>query len=210
MDLSDHWDEAYRARGEDALTWFEEVPEASLRLVRAHRLPGGAMVDVGGGASRLADHLLDDAPGALTVLDLSSEALAITRARLGPRGRGVTFVAGDVLSWRPDRPYDLWHDRAAFHFLTEPADQGRYLDTLAAALRPGGVAIIATFALTGPERCSNLPVQPYSPDTLARRIDDLKPGLLTRIHAEDHAHRTPKGNIQDFQISVFRKREPQV
>jgi len=92
-----------------------------------------------------------------------------------------------------------------FHFLTEPADQQRYLQTLNRALRPGGVAIIATFDLTGPDTCSNLPVQRYAPETLAKRMAELAPGLLTPLQSLRHAHRTPKGNMQDFQFSVFRK-----
>ena len=208
MTLSDHWNTAYTARDEEALTWFEDVPELSLRLVRNHLPKGGALIDVGGGASRLVDHVLMDKPAALTLLDLSAQALAISKARLGARAASVTFVEADVLGWIPDRPYDLWHDRAVFHFLTDPVDQKRYLQTLDASLRPGGVAIIATFDLAGPERCSNLPVQRYSPQTLAALVDHLMPDLFDVIHAEDHAHHTPMGNIQKFQISVFRKKEP--
>ena len=207
MDLSRHWNTAYTARRDTALTWFEPVPEVSLQLVRSWLPDGGALIDVGGGASRLVDHLLDAKPAALTLLDLSAEALAITGTRLGHQAARVTFVAADVRDWVPDRAYDLWHDRAVFHFLTEPADQQRYLNTLDATVRPGGVAIIATFDLDGPARCSDLPVQRYSPDTLARRIDDLAPGLFDGVHAAHHVHRTPAGNVQHFQISAFRKKE---
>lgn len=207
MDLPQHWDQAYLARNEDALTWFEDVPEVSLRLVRRHLPRGGALIDVGGGASRLVDHLLGAEPAAITVLDLSAEALAITRARLGSRAADVAAIEADVRIWTPDRAYDVWHDRAVFHFLTDPADQRRYLETLRASLRPGGMAIIATFDLSGPERCSNLPVQRYSPATLSARIDGLMPGVLAPVHAEHHAHRTPRGNVQNFQISIFQRRE---
>ncbi|WP_216366864.1 class I SAM-dependent methyltransferase [Halovulum dunhuangense] len=207
MDLSQHWDKAYRARNEDALTWFENMPEASLRLVRDHLPEGGALIDVGAGASRLVDHLLADGHAALTLLDLSAEALAITKARLGAKAGQVSFVTADVREWAPDRTYDLWHDRAVFHFLTEPADQKRYLETLDETLRPGGIAIIATFGLTGPERCSDLPVQRYSPETLAGRVEELMPGMMTLVQSEHQTHRTPKGNTQSFQISVFRKKE---
>lgn len=207
MDVPQHWDKAYQARNEDELTWFEDVPEVSLRLVRHHLPRGGAVIDVGGGASRLVDHLLGEEPAAITVLDLSAEALGITRARLGARAADVALIVADVCVWMPDRAYDVWHDRAVFHFLTDPADQRRYLETLRASLRPGGVAIIATFDLAGPERCSNLPVQRYSPETLSARLEGLMPGVLAPVHAEHHAHRTPKGNVQNFQISIFQKRE---
>ncbi len=205
MDLPKHWDAAYLSRGEDALTWFEDEPQVSLRLIRQYLPQGASMIDVGGGASRLVDRVTDDGAAAITVLDLSAEALAITRARLGPRADDVAFAVADVRAWTPDRAYDLWHDRAVFHFLTDPADQRRYLETLDAALRPGGVAIIATFDLSGPAQCSGLPVQRYSPETLADTTDRLIPGLLSPVHAERHAHRTPKGNVQNFQISVYRK-----
>ena len=205
MTLSPHWDTAYTTRAEDALTWFEAEPAQSLSLVRAYLPPGGALLDAGGGASRLVDHVLADGAGALTVLDLSATALEITRKRLG--AAPVKLVMADVRDWVPDRAYDLWHDRAVFHFLSDRADQYRYLATLDRALRPGGVAIIATFALTGPEQCSNLPVQRYSPDILAERVAELAPGLLTPVQSDYHAHHTPKGNVQDFQFTVFRKKE---
>ncbi|MEX0971270.1 MAG: class I SAM-dependent methyltransferase [Paracoccaceae bacterium] len=208
MTLSDHWNTAYTARDEDALTWFEDVPEVSLRLVRNHLPKDGALIDVGGGASRLVDHVLMDKPAALTLLDLSAQALAITKARLGVQAASVTFVAADVRDWAPDSAYDLWHDRAVFHFLTDPVDQKRYLQTLDASLRPGGVAIISTFDLAGPERCSDLPVERYSPQTLAAQIGHLMPDLFDIIHTEHHAHHTPLSNIQTFQFSVFRKKEP--
>jgi len=207
MDTSQHWDSAYLARDEDALTWFEEVPEVSLRLVRQYLPKGGAMIDAGGGASRLVDCVVGEGLGSITVLDLSAKALAITKERLGSRAAGVSLIVADVCSWTPDRARDLWHDRAVFHFLTDPADQRHYLETLAASLCPGGVVVMATFDLTGPERCSNLPVQRYSPETLTGQIDRLTPGLLTLVHSERHAHRTPKGNVQDFQISVYRKKD---
>jgi ubiquinone/menaquinone biosynthesis C-methylase UbiE len=207
MDLQQHWNDAYRARGEGALTWFEEVPTVALRLLRQYLPQGRAMIDVGGGTSRLVDHVLDERRASMTVLDLSAEALAIARERLGQRAGEASLVVADVRNWTPDRIYDLWHDRAVFHFLTDPGDQKRYLETLEKSLRPGGIAIIATFDLAGPDRCSNLPVQRYSPETLAERAEHLMPGLLTLVQSEHHTHRTPKGNTQSFQISVFRKKE---
>lgn len=205
MSTEDHWNAAYTARDPRALTWFEETPEASFRLVRRMLPTGGAVVDIGGGSSALADACVDAGIGPVTVLDLSAEALAITRARLGPRADRVNLIVGDVRDWVPDRAYDLWHDRAAFHFLTNPEDRRRYLRTLDVALRPGGVAIISTFGATGPESCSGLPVQRYAPADLAATLDQLSPGLLQPVHAELLVHRTPKGATQDFQVSVFRK-----
>ena len=207
MTLPDHWNATYASRAEVDLTWFEDVPEVSLHHVRRYLPQGGAMIDVGGGASRLVDHVLHERLGSVTVLDLSAEALAVTRGRLGALAGDVTFGVADVRAWTPDRAYDLWHDRAVFHFLTDPEDQRRYLETLAQSLRAGGVAIIATFDLTGPERCSGLPVQRYSPATLADRVERLMPGLLIPLASTKHAHVTPKGNTQDFQFSIFQKKE---
>lgn len=207
MDLSRHWNSVYASRDEARLTWFEDMPEMSLALVRQHLPPHGALIDVGGGASRLVDLVLDEEPGAISVLDLSAEALAITQARLGARASQVDFIVADLCAWTPDRTYDVWHDRAVFHFLTDPDDQQRYLDRLDKSLRPGGVAVIATFDLTGPDRCSNLPVQRYSPETLAAKMERLIPGRLVPVHALRHAHQTPGGHIQNLQISVFRKLE---
>lgn len=205
MDLIEHWNTAYTARAEDALTWFEATPAQSLRLVRQHLPQGGALVDVGAGASRLVDHALADGAGAVTVLDLSDTALDIIRARLGDAATRVSFIATDIRDWHPDRAYDVWHDRAVFHFLTDRADQERYLATLSKALAPAGIAILATFDLTGPETCSGLPVQRYSPQTLAATLAALAPGQFAPLASEHFDHRTPKGNSQAFQVSVFRK-----
>ena len=147
MNTTKHWDSAYGARGEKELTWFEDVPEMSLPLVRKYLLAGGAMIDVGGGASRLVDHVLKEQLSQVSVLDLSDAALTITRDRLGAPASAASFAQADILEWEPDRTHDLWHDRAVFHFLTDPEDQAKYVHTLLRALRPGGVAIIATFDL---------------------------------------------------------------
>jgi SAM-dependent methyltransferase len=167
---------------------------------------GGALIDIGGGSSALVDCCLDAGIGSVTVLDLSAEALAITGARLSARARSANLVVADVRDWTPDRTYDLWHDRAAFHFLTDMEDRRRYLRTLDAALRPGGVVIISTFASTGPAACSGLPVQRYAPSDLADTFDALAPGLLAPLQSELLGHETPKRAVQDFQISVFKKR----
>ncbi|MGG7644564.1 class I SAM-dependent methyltransferase [Rhodovulum sp. YNF3179] len=200
-----HWDRVYDARDETALTWFEAAPTLSHDLVRRHVRPGDAILDVGGGASRLVDALLEDGLGPITVLDLSPGALAASRARLGPRAGSVTWIAADITGWTPPRRYALWHDRAVFHFLTAPSDRAAYVATMAAALTPGGTAIIATFAPDGPETCSGLPVCRYSPETLAAEIDTHAPGRFVPLGAARHLHRTPEGATQAFQVSWFRR-----
>ncbi len=201
----EHWDDVYGARSEDALTWFEATPAVSLDLVRDHLQPGAPFIDIGAGASRLVDVLLDAGFGPLTVLDLSAAALAVSRQRLGPRADAVQWIAADITAWQPERGYAVWHDRAVFHFLTAAEDRAGYARALAQALRPGGTAIIATFEDDGPEMCSGLPVVRYAPEELAQELDRLLPGRFEMRDARRHMHVTPKGNRQSFQYSVFRK-----
>jgi SAM-dependent methyltransferase len=200
-----HWDGVYGARSEDELTWFEATPALSLELVRARIHPGEPFIDIGAGASRLGDVLLEEGFGPLTVLDLSGAALAVSRQRLGARGDDVAWIEADITTWEPDRTYAVWHDRAVFHFLTTAEDRAGYARALSAALSPGGIAIIATFADGGPERCSGLPVMRYAPEALAQELDRLRPGRFETLDAQRHMHITPKGNRQSFQYSVFRK-----
>ena len=201
----EHWNEVYGARSEDALTWFEATPAVSLELIREHLQPGAPFIDIGAGASRLVDVLLEEGFGPLTVLDLSGAALEVGRQRLGARGDEVAWIEVDITTWEPDRTYAVWHDRAVFHFLTAAEDRAGYARALSDALRPGGIAIIATFADDGPEMCSGLPVVRYSPEALAQELDRLLPGLFEMHEARRHMHITPKGNRQSFQYSVFRK-----
>lgn len=200
----EHWDGVYGARSEDELTWFEATPALSLELVRAHLHPGDPFIDIGAGASRLVDVLLEEGFSPLTVLDLSGAALAISRQRLGALGDDVAWIEADITTWEPDRTYAVWHDRAVFHFLTGAEERAGYARALSAALRPGGIAIIATFADDGPEKCSGLPVVRYAPEALAQELDRLLPGRFETLDARRHMHITPKGNRQSFQYSVLR------
>ncbi|OJF89676.1 methyltransferase type 12 [Rhizobium sp. 58] len=203
----EHWDGVYGARSEDELTWFEATPSVSLELVRMHLQPGDAMIDIGAGASRLVDALLDEGFGPLAVLDLSGSALGVSKKRVGVRGDSVEWIEADVTVWQPRREYEVWHDRAVFHFLTKIDERAAYADAMTKALRPDGVAIIATFADDGPEKCSGLPVVRYAPEELAQELNGLAPGKFEMISAQRHLHITPKGNRQSFQYSVFKKTE---
>ncbi len=204
----EHWDGVYGARSEDELTWFEAAPSVSLDLVRTHLRPDEPFIDIGAGASRLVDRLLDEGFGPLAVLDLSGAALEVGRQRLGPRADGIDWIKADITTWEQDRHYAVWHDRAVFHFLTATVDRAGYARALSDALQPGGIAIIATFAADGPELCSGLPVVRYAPEDLAQEFDRLLPGRFERLDARRHMHITPKGNRQSFQYSVFRKAGP--
>lgn len=194
-----HWDEAYGRKGEAGVSWFEETPTVSLDLINALPGPKDSLIDMGGGASRLAAHALRLGFGHVAVLDLSPEAIARSQAAMGSEADRVEWIVSDVTIWKPGRRYDVWHDRAAFHFLTDMADRAAYVETLDAALSDTGHAIIATFALDGPERCSGLQVQRYSPETLAATLGPrfkLVNGVL-------HEHQTPFGSAQAFQFSVL-------
>ena len=159
------------------------------------------MIDIGGGDSRLADHLLARGLTCLTVLDVSPVALARAKVRLGPQARIVNWLEADVTStWHVD-PVDIWHDRAIFHFLTNAADRARYVDRLRDTVKPAGGAIIASFASDGPTRCSGLPVMRYSPESLAA---ELGPGfaMVEAVHEE---HQTPGGIRQSFCYARFHR-----
>src|SRR5690242_2136745 len=170
-DRQTHWQNVYTSKGEKEVSWFQDRPAISLEFIAAAKIqPDAAIIDIGGGASRLVDALLDEGYSNLTVLDLSEAALASSRERIGPRAAAVKWVAADVTTWQPPEPYDVWHDRAAFHFLTDESDRQAYVSRLTTALRSGGQAIIGTFALDGPERCSGLLVTRYDAASLAAAL----------------------------------------
>ena len=195
-----HWQNVYATKAANEVSWYQDNPVPSLDLIAATGIStDAAIIDVGGGASRLVDALLDRGFQAITILDLSAKALETTKQRLGRRAEGVNWIAADVTTWQPRLSYDLWHDRAAFHFLTEAADRDAYVARLKAAVRSGGHVIIATFAPDGPERCSGLPTVRYDPDALART---LGPGF-DLVESRRHDHVTPGGNTQRFQFSRF-------
>ena len=154
-----HWQSVYQTKGERDVSWFQEMPTISLDLIRATGVgPDASIVDIGGGASRLVDALIAEGFRSLSVLDVSEKALATSRGRLGPKAANVAWILADVTGWRPGKRCDLWHDRAAFHFLTAPGDRAAYGACVRTAVRPGGHVIIGTFAPDGRERCSGLPV----------------------------------------------------
>ncbi len=198
-----HWQNVYENKAEDAVSWYQARPALSLRLIANTGLGKNAtLIDAGGGASRLVDHLLDAGYADIAVLDIAPAALEKARARLGPRADDVEWICADLLRWRPRRRYDLWHDRAVFHFLTEAADRRRYVEVLKAALAPGGQVIIATFAPDGPESCSGLPVQRHSPESIAWTLgEDFE--LLETV---DEWHETPAGRVQHFNHTRLRRR----
>jgi SAM-dependent methyltransferase len=196
-----HWENIYTSKEDAEVSWFQESPEPSLELIEA---PGAtsdsAIVDIGGGASRLVDTLISRGYLDVTVLDLSEAALAAARRRIGEKAHRVQWLTADATTWEPTRRYDIWHDRAAFHFLTGDRDRAAYIARLRGGLRNNGHVIIGTFALDGPEKCSGLPVTRYDAVTLGENLGE---GFaLTDMRR--HEHKTPWGSVQRFQFSTFR------
>jgi SAM-dependent methyltransferase len=195
-----HWENVYQTKSEREVSWFQDDPAPSLELIAlAGAGQASAIIDIGGGASRLVDALLARAYRNVTVLDLSGAALAAARARLVQDAERASWIVADITTWRPEAPYDIWHDRAAFHFLNAPEEQAAYAERLRQALNIGGHAIIGTFALDGPERCSGLPVTRHSPQSLAAVL-----GYGFSLQdSRRHQHRTPWETVQNFQFSTF-------
>jgi 2-polyprenyl-3-methyl-5-hydroxy-6-metoxy-1,4-benzoquinol methylase len=203
MENKTHWEHIYQTKESAQVSWYQLHPQRSLQYIRNTGADRTAnIIDVGGGASTLVDHLLDDSFGQITVLDISKEALEISQQRLVQRARLVTWLEADIT--RVDLPlhkYDVWHDRAVFHFLTKPQDREAYVKAVEHAVRPGGHVIVATFASDGPEKCSGLDVARYDPQSLHH---EFGPGfeLLDSTH---EAHQTPFGTEQKFIYCYCRK-----
>ncbi len=195
VDRHRHWESVYSNKAIDEVSWFQPHALSSLRLITGCVNSDAHIVDVGGGASVLVDDLLDAGYRNLTVLDLAESALAASRARLGARAQDVQWIAGDITRAElPAARYDVWHDRAVFHFLTDPADRARYVAQVLKSVKPGGHVIVATFGPRGPLQCSGLDVVRYSPDGLHAEFG--APFRLVRHESE--IHHTPVGKEQEF------------
>lgn len=191
-----HWEKIYATRDPSAVSWYQPHLNISLQLIgRAGILPTDGIIDVGGGSSTLVDDLLDRGFRNLSVLDISSRAIVISRRRLGPRADLVHWIRDDALNAPlPVGDYRLWHDRAVFHFLTHPTSRRAYIEQVRRALMPGGFALIATFSLEGPTTCSGLQVCRYSAETLAGEFgNDFR---IVESRPEDHM--TPSSIKQAF------------
>jgi trans-aconitate methyltransferase len=199
----DHWEAVYAASDETGVSCFQDSPLPSIELIeRLKPTKDTRVIDVGGGASRLVDALLERGVRRPTVLDISQGALDLACLRLGRSASQAQWIVEDVTEWEPSSRFDIWHDRAAFHFLVEASDRAAYIARLKQALRPGGHAIIATFAPDGPEECSGLPVYRTDAKGLAKELGEA----FTLVEARTHDHVTPKNSSQHFQFSVFQRR----
>lgn len=196
MEVLSHWERVYATRSPDAVSWYQPHATLSLDLIRRIGAgPGTRVIDVGGGASTLVDDLLAGGIGEVTVLDISAAALRVAQARLGDNAARVRWITGDITRVELEpAAYDIWHDRAVFHFLTDPADRAAYVAQVRRAVRPGGHVIVAAFGLDGPAQCSGLPVVRYEPGQLHAQFG----GQFELLDHLSEAHRTPSGSIQQF------------
>jgi SAM-dependent methyltransferase len=202
MQVRDHWEQIYKTKPIDKVSWYQVHAETSLRLIVGTGAPlSAAVIDIGGGTSVLVDDLLAAGYTTITVLDISSAALAVARQRLGPAAERVEWLVDDITQAQlPEQAYDIWHDRAVFHFLTVPQHRRAYIAAVRRALRPGGHIIVATFADDGPLECSGLPVQRYSPDELHAEFGEK----FALVRHEREIHLTPFGTKQRFVYCLCR------
>ncbi len=202
MDGKEHWERIYHQTPVEEVSWFQERPEISLKLIhQAHLKLTDPIIDVGGGASRLVEHLLALGYRNLSVVDISGLALSLAQKRLGGFAGTVRWIEGDITRQKPNGKFLFWHDRAVFHFLTQVQDRENYLHIMKQSLLPSAYVLLATFSLEGPEKCSGLPVQRYSPESLQSVLGDE----FKQIRQYQEGHRTPKGKLQDFIYVLFQK-----
>lgn len=203
MEPKEHWEKVYTTKSSTEVSWFQEHAKLSLKLIQDAKTPHSAsIIDVGGGASTLVDDLLACGYEHLTVLDLSGAAIATAKARLGDAAIRISWFEANILNAElPAGVYDVWHDRAVFHFLTTDAERHEYVKQVLHAVKPGGLVIVATFAEDGPTKCSGLPVSRYSASELHAQFGD--PFLL--LGHEKETHHTPAGGEQKFVYCFCRK-----
>ncbi len=197
-----HWEHVYKRNAPDALGWYQDYPEMSLKLITAIGVGvDGDIIDVGGGTSKLIGTLLDQGYKRLTTLDISGSSIEKAKLNLGEKSSRINWIEADVTKYSFKEEYDIWHDRAVFHFITEAKDRKGYINSLNKALKLNGHLIIATFALKGPPKCSGLPVTRYSPETLQNELGDNF--NLVESFVEDHV--TTSGVRQKFIFCRFFK-----
>ncbi len=199
----EHWQEVYNSKDSNAVSWYQSVPDASLQFIKRNVPKSAAIIDVGAGDSNLADFLLHAGFTDITLLDISQAALNKVKQRLAGKDSGVTYIVSDILDFKPAKEYAFWHDRAAFHFLTEGNDIRRYTQIMAAALLRDGHALIGTFSEIGPEKCSGIAVSRYSEDQLELAFKEN----FDKEACFVHEHQTPFHTVQNFRFCSFRKKQ---
>ncbi len=202
MNRKSHWNSAYEGELGSEVSWFQSKPERSLKLIGRSGVPQSSrVIDVGGGASLLVDYLARDGFENITILDISSVALHTAQNRLGECAKLIDWIEADIIQFQTTEQFDLWHDRAVFHFLTQASERKRYVDLLHQTIKPGGHIIIAAFAIGGQKKCSGLDIVQYNATKLSQELGEL----FTLIEQEDELHITPSGNEQAFGYYHFKR-----
>lgn len=197
-----HWENVYHTKKPSEVSWTQDVPQTSLDFILSCNIPKTAgIIDIGGGDSKLAGFLLDAGFTNITVLDISARALERARQRLGEKADLVKWIVQDITTFQPDASYEVWHDRATFHFLTAAEQVDRYLNIARQSINAGGYAVIGTFSTNGPEKCSGLPIKQYNEDTLT---DQLSNGFK-KVKCITESHVTPFNTTQHFLFCSFRR-----
>jgi 2-polyprenyl-3-methyl-5-hydroxy-6-metoxy-1,4-benzoquinol methylase len=201
--LKHHWETVYQTKDTTKVGWFQNKPQVSIDWISKLKIPKNApIIDVGGGDGCLVDLLLDQGFEQITVLDISDVALEKVRSRLGPAASKVHWKACDILEFQPEGKFELWHDRAVFHFLTDPQKQGIYRQLVERAVAPGGYLVMMTFSKSGPKTCSGLPVQQYD----VQDLEEFFSKEFFSVESFNYDHLTPSGIAQNYTVCLFRRR----
>lgn len=201
-DRKQHWEKIYRCKQTNEVSWFQPKPEVSLSLISRFAISKTAkIIDVGGGDSLLVDYLLDLGFKDITVLDISETALEKAKKRLGSKSNQVKWLVSDIAQFKPTETYELWHDRAAFHFLTAEKDINNYVDMIRKCIRPGCLLILGTFSEEGPEKCCGLNIQQYSETSMTNKLKMF----FGKNECQKVNHMTPTGGLQNFLFCSFTK-----
>ncbi|HYQ59116.1 MAG TPA: class I SAM-dependent methyltransferase [Draconibacterium sp.] len=202
MDRKKHWEEIYQSKDTEEVSWFQASPTTSLQFVKAFNLPKSAkIIDVGGGDSFMVDRLLEMGYINVTVLDISETAIKKAQQRLGEKAKEVKWVVADAAGFQPTETYDFWHDRAAFHFLTDKQEIRNYVDTIRLYVKPGGYLVLGTFSEQGPTKCSGIEINQYSENTMTSLLKDF----FNKIRCITVDHKTPSDMLQNFIFCSFRR-----
>jgi 2-polyprenyl-3-methyl-5-hydroxy-6-metoxy-1,4-benzoquinol methylase len=204
FDRKKHWEEIYKTKQINEVSWFQPTPETSLSFFKQFNVLADAkIIDIGGGDSFLVDNLLDLGYQDISVLDISEAALNRAKRRLGDQASKVKWIVADATTFHPNEKYDFWHDRAAFHFLTNENEISNYLDTVQQSIKPTGILVIGTFSENGPKKCSGIEIKQYSETTMTDRLKIF----FEKIRCITVDHRTPFDTVQNFVFCSFRKTE---
>lgn len=202
FDRKKHWENIYQTKQLNEVSWYQPTPETSLDFIQQFNVPTTAkIIDIGGGDSFLVDHLLHKGYEDVTVLDISEAAIERAKQRLGDSAEKVKWIVADAAKFQPTEQYDFWHDRAAFHFLTDEQEISNYLEAAQKSIKPTGVMVIGTFSEQGPKKCSGIDIKQYSEDSMTERLKSF----FEKIKCITIDHKTPFDTIQNFVFCSFRK-----